>query len=345
MKVNKLSFIVITLILNLTVFAQSATATLNGLVTDSTGNSVPGATVTLTSAATGLKKTFTTDEGGHYAFILLEPGFYDLEIQANGFKTQKQPRLQLEVGQKAELNISLSPGDVQETVNITSADIASLETSTSALGGLVARKQVEVLPLNGRNVLQLAQLEVGVATAPGARGANPDLTATGEISINGGRTLNTDALVDGIPLANKGDNRISLKPSPDAVQEFLIVTNALPAEYGRTGGGALNFSTRSGTSEIRATLFEYLRNDALDARSFFVNSNPNGVKEKLRFNQFGGNIGGPVYLPSFGQGGKAFKKNNNLFFFFNYEALKVSQTQQRLSTVPTLKMRNGDFSE
>ncbi|MEP7341957.1 MAG: TonB-dependent receptor, partial [Acidobacteriota bacterium] len=196
-----------------------------------------------------------------------------------------------------------------------------------------------------RNVFQLAQLEIGVTSAPGSRGANPDLTASGEVSINGGRTLNTEALVDGIPLSNKGDNRISLRPSPDAVQEFQIVTNSFPAEYGRTGGGALNFSTRSGGKEFRGTLFEYLRNDAFDARSFFVNANPNGVKEKLRFNQFGGNLGGPVYLPGFGEGGKAFRKRENLFFFVNYEALKISQTKQQASTVPTEKMRNGDFSD
>ncbi len=258
---------------------------------------------------------------------------------------QVSENLQLEVGQAAEISIALSPGDVQETVNITAGDTPSLDTATSALGGIVGRQRVDALPLNGRNVFQLAQLEVGVTSAPGSRGANPDLTASGEVSINGGRTLNTEALVDGIPLSNKGDNRISLRPSPDAVQEFQIVTNSFPAEYGRTGGGALNFSTRSGTSELRGTLFEYLRNDALDARSYFVNANPNGVKEKLRFNQFGGNLSGPVYLPRFGKDGKWFSKNKSLFFFFNYEALRISQTRQQPSTVPTVKMRDGDFSE
>jgi len=325
--------------------AQTATATLKGVVSDAGGGAVPGAVVTLTNTATNLQKTFTTDEGGHFTFTFVEPGFYALEAQAGGFKIHRQPRLQIEVGQALDLNVKLEPGDVKETVNIVATEQAGLDTTTSSLGGLVGRQRVDALPLNGRNVFQLAQLEIGVATAPGSRGANPDLTASGEISINGGRTLNTEAFVDGIPLANKGDNRISLRPSPDAVQEFQIVTNSFPAEYGRTGGGALNFSTRSGGAELRGTLFEYLRNDALDARSFFVNANPNGVKEKLRFNQFGGNLGGPVYLPSFGRSGKAFSKSSNLFFFFNYEALRVSQSRQQPSTVPTVKMRNGDFSE
>src|SRR5262245_55842827 len=333
------------LALSAMVNAQTATATLKGAVVDAGGNAVPGAVVTLTNTATNLKKTFTTDEGGHFTFTFMEPGFYALDAQADGFKTYHQPRLQLEVGQAIDLNIRLAPGDVKETVNIVATEPAGLNTATSSLGAIVGRERVDALPLNGRNVFQLAQLEIGVTTAPGSRGANPDLTASGEISINGGRTLNTEAFVDGIPLANKGDNRISLRPSPDAVQEFQIVSNSFPAEYGRIGGGALNFSTRSGGAEFRGTLFEYLRNDALDARSFFVNANPNGVKEKLRFNQFGGNLGGPVYLPSFGRGGKAFSKNNNLFFFFNYEALRISQTRQQPSTVPTVKMRNGDFSE
>ncbi len=325
--------------------AQTATATLKGVVSDASGGAVPGAAVTLTNAATNFKRSFTTDEGGHFTFTFVEPGFYALEAQAGGFKTYSQPRLQIEVGQTLDLNVKLEPGDVKETVNIVATEPAGLDATTSSLGGVVGRERVDALPLNGRNVFQLAQLEIGVVTAPGSRGANPDLTASGEISVNGGRTLNTEAFVDGIPLANKGDNRISLRPSPDAVQEFQIVTNSFPAEYGRTGGGALNFSTRSGGAQLRGTLFEYLRNDALDARSFFVNANPNGVKEKLRFNQFGGNLGGPVHLPRFGEGGKALKKIDNLFFFFNYEALRISQTRQQLSTVPTMKMRDGDFSE
>ncbi|MFN7949185.1 MAG: TonB-dependent receptor [Blastocatellia bacterium] len=339
------SFLMWFVSLNGSASGQTATAVLKGAVSDSGGQVVPGATVTLTSLATGFRKVFTTDEGGQYVFTLLEPGSYTLEVQAAGFKTHRQPGLRLEVGQMAELSIALAAGDIQELVNVSAVEQVQLDSASSSLGGIVSRERVEALPLNGRNVFQLAQLEIGVTSAPGSRGANPDLTASGEISINGGRTLNTEALVDGIPLANKGDNRISLRPSPDAVQEFQIVTNSFPAEYGRTGGGALNFSTRSGRSELRGTLFEYLRNDALDARSFFVNARPGGVKEQLRFNQFGGNLGGPVWLPASGRDGKWFGRRSNLFFFFNYEALRISQTRQQPSTVPTLKMRNGDFSE
>ncbi|MFN8005228.1 MAG: carboxypeptidase-like regulatory domain-containing protein [Acidobacteriota bacterium] len=326
-------------------FGQTATATLKGIVVDGSGNILPNVTVTLISNANGLKKTFSTDGNGHYQFVYLEPGSYTLEARSSNFKSYRQPLLKLEVGQTVEQTITLATGDLTETVNIVATEPTGLDTATSALGGVVGRQRVDALPLNGRNVFQLAHLQIGVTTAPGSRGANPDLTASGEISINGGRTLNTESLIDGIPLSNKGDNRISLRPSPDAIQEFQIVTNSFPAEFGRTGGGALNFSTRSGGTELRGTLFEYFRNDALDARSFFVNANPNGVKEKLRFNQFGGNLGGPVYLPSFGKDGKWFGKQDKLFFFFNYEGLRISQARQQASTVPTEKMRNGDFSE
>lgn len=325
--------------------SQTATATLRGVVADATANVLPDATLTLTQSATGLKKTFTTDGGGQYAFALLEPGFYVVEAQATGFKVYRQPNLRLEVGQTAELNISLETGDLQEVVNVLAGETLQLETATSSLGGAVERERIDAFPLNGRNVFQLAQLEPGVNASPAARGANPDLTTTGEISINGGRALNNDFVVDGMTLTNKGDNRVSLKPSVDSVQEFRIVTNSFSAEYGRTGGGALNFSTRAGTSQFRGTLWEYLRNDAFDARSFFVNANPNGVKEKLRFNQFGGNIGGPAYLPRFNGGMPGVGKSDKLFFFFNYENLRISQSLQRQSTVPTERMRRGDFSE
>src|SRR6185369_11944172 len=159
--------------------AQTATATIKGVVSDAGSSAVPGAIVTLTSAATNLKKTFTADEGGHFTFTFVEPGYYSLEAQAANFKTYRQPRLQIEVGQVIDLPITLTPGDLQETVNIVAAEPTGLDTATSALGGIVGRQRVDTLPLNGRNVFQLAQLEIGVTTAPGSRGANPDLTASG----------------------------------------------------------------------------------------------------------------------------------------------------------------------
>ncbi|MFN0122911.1 MAG: carboxypeptidase regulatory-like domain-containing protein [Blastocatellia bacterium] len=330
-----------------TAIAQTATATIKGVVADGNNNVAAGAVVMLTQTSTALKRTFTTGESGQYTFTFIEPGQYTLEAQTRGFKTFRQDNLTLEVAQQAELNITLQPGDISDTVTVTAGETAlQLDTASGSLGGVVDRRQIDSLPLNGRNVMQLAQLEPGVNSSPGSRRANPGGGAGGyaEISINGGRTLTNEVVVDGVPITNKADNLVSLRPSADAVQEFRVVTNAYSAEYGRTGGGALNFSTRAGTSKIRATLWEFIRNDYFDATAFFSNASGQG-KEKLRFNQFGGNIGGPVWLPSFGEGGAAVKKLDKLFFFFNYEALRLPSTNLRTSTVPTAKMRGGDFSE
>ncbi|MBK7601902.1 MAG: TonB-dependent receptor [Acidobacteria bacterium] len=325
--------------------AQTSTATLKGSVADSSGNVTPGATITLTSRLSGLKKVFSTDSAGQYTFTFLEPGVYTLEAQAKGFKQYRNDNIQLAVGQSAELDLSLEPGDISETVTITAGETSlQLDTGSASLGGVIERSQVDALPLNGRNVLQLAQLEPGVNSSPGSRRANPGLGAVGEIAINGGRPLTNEIVIDGVSVTAKADNLPALKPSPDAVQEFRIVTNSYSAEYGRTGGGALNFSIRSGGSQFRGTLWEYLRNDAFDATTFFSNFNGTG-KEKLRFNQFGGNFGGPAYLPRFGQGGPAVAKASKVFFFVNYERLRVSQANLRQSTVPTAKIRTGDFSE
>lgn len=327
--------------------AQTATATLKGSVRDGGGQITPGATMTLTQTSTGLKRTFTVKDDGQYAFTFLEPGGYTLEAQAPGFKLYRQERIELAVAQNAELNVTLEPGNITDTVTVSANETAlQLDTGSGSLGGVIARTQIDDLPLNGRNVFQLAQLEAGVSTSPGSRGATPNLSAGGvaELSINGGRAVTNEIVVDGIPITNKGDNLPSLKPSAEAIQEFRIVTNSYSAELGRTGGGALNFSIRSGGAQLRGTLFEFLRNDALDAANFFANATGAG-KEKLRFNQFGGNLGGPVYLPRFGEGGAPMAKLDKLFFFVNYEGLRIKRATLRQSTVPSEKMRNGDFSE
>lgn len=337
--------ITISMLLISSVVSQTSTSALKGRVIDSTGSIVTGASVVLINNGNGLRKTFSTDETGSFNFTFIEPGLYDIEATFSGFKTYKQQRIPLEVGRTTEINVTLETGNVEEAVNINSVESVQLETTSGTLGGIVERNRVESLPLNGRNIFQLAQLEPGSTSSPSARGANPDLTTTGEISINGGRALNNEFIIDGIPLTNKGDNRVSLKPSVDSIQEFKIETNSYSAEYGRSGGGAVNFSTRSGTTQYTGALWEYLRNDALDARSYFVNADPKGVKEKLRFNQLGANLGGPIYLPSFGKHKSLFQKSEKLFFFFNFENLRISQSQQRPSTVPSSNMRNGDFSE
>ena len=310
--------------------AQTATATLKGILTDGNNQLVPNAAVTLTNVATGRVRTFATNENGEYYFTFVEPGAYELSIKTAGFESYLQQGIRLAVGQAAEINVTLKPGAVTETLTVT-ANAATLETGSAALGAVVDRKTIDDLPLNGRNPYQLLALTSGVSTTASSRGTNPTAGGSLAISINGGRALTNEVLVDGVPVTLKADTQPAIRPSPDSVEEFKVVTNSFSAEYGRTGGGALNFSTKSGTNQFRGTLFEFLRNEALDATSFFANRAGTG-KEKLRFNQFGGNFGGPVL-------------KNKLFFFANYEGLRIRQSTVQIVNVPTTKMKQGDFSE
>ncbi len=310
-------------------FAQ-ATATLRVEVADSSGGVIPQARVSLTDIARGIEKIATSDTGGVAVFPLLDPGNYAITVKLDGFTTFRQTGIVLEVGQVATVNIALTPGSVQETVNV-SANVAQIETNTAAVSSMIDRRTVDQLPLNGRNPYQLAQLNASVTTTPGSRGANPNLASAVAFSVAGGRALTNQVLVDGVDINGRADNWPAFKPSPDAVQEFRILTNAYSAEYGRSGGGTLTFTTRSGTNNYRGTVWEFFRNDALDATAFFSNRQGTG-KEKLRYNQFGGNFGGPIL-------------RNKLFFFANFEMLKTSTSNLLQSTVPTLRQRRGDFSE
>ncbi len=324
--------------------AQSSTATLKGLVTDASGSIVLGATVTLTRPDTTERKTVTTNDSGLYTFTFVEPSTYILEVQAEGFKTYKQTNLKLDVGQTADVPIALEVGLVSAEVTVESNSELRLETSSGALGGVIERERVESLPLNGRNLLQLASLEPGVTNTAENRDDFPTGQQAGSFSISGGRGLTNEILFDGISAVNKADNVPAFRPSPDAIQEFRIQTNAYSAESGRSGGGAISFVTRSGTKKFRGSAYEYFRNEALDANNFFANRNGTG-KERLRANQYGFTIGGPIYLPGFGEGTKPLFKADKLFFFFNYEALRRNTTGFIGSVVPTERQRNGDFSE
>lgn len=310
-------------------FAQAA-ATLRVEVTDPTGAVIPNAQVLITDTARGIERTAVTDGTGTAIFPVLDPGGYAVQVRLEGFTTFRQSGITLEVGQVATVNVKLTPGSVQETVNV-SENVSQIETNTAAVSSMIDRRAVDQLPLNGRNPYQLAQLNASVTTTPGSRGANPTLIAAVAFSVAGGRALTNQVLVDGVDINGRADNWPAFKPSPDAVQEFRILTNAYSAEFGRSGGGTLTFTTRSGTNRFRGTVWEFFRNDAMDATAFFANAQRTG-KEKLRYNQFGGNYGGPIV-------------KNKLFFFANFEVLKISNANLIQTTVPTTRMRRGDFGE
>jgi roadblock/LC7 domain-containing protein len=337
------------LCLTTVITAQTETARIQGTVTDTSGAAIAGATVTVTGLGTSRAVTAQTDEQGAYTVLSLQPGRYQITVTQTNFKTTKQ-EVTLEVAQTAPLNFSLEPGAVTETVTI-SDDVPQVETTTSAIGEVIQGREAVELPLNGRNVLELARLTPGVTQgipggfASGAgnnaetyRGGN---TGGAALSINGQRTQANNFLLDGVDNNESLVNTINIFPSAEAIQEFRVQTSVAPAEFGRGGGGIINSVIKSGRNDFYGSAFIFLRNDDLDARPTF-----NATKAEFRRGQFGGTFGGPITFLNFGDGGpQIFSGKNKLFFFADYEGLRqFLPFGQELATVPTAEFRNGNFA-
>jgi carboxypeptidase family protein len=323
--------------------AQVATAELTGSVLDTSGASVVNARVTATAAATNLAHDTVSDKSGVYVLTLLPPGDYTITVEAPGFHKLVQTGLALQVNQQAKLDFTLEVGQVNETVQVT-GQAPLLQSESSSLGTVVNQQLVSDLPLNGRNFIQLATLSPGVngvgfsASGTIMSGTRPDdrRPAT-EIFANGNREGSNNFLYDGIDDNERLTLSIVLRPAVEAVREFKIQTNLYSADIGRNSGAVVDVITKAGTNGLHGSLFEFLRNSAMDARNYF---NPRGTSfPSLRFNQFGGSFGGPVVLP------KIYHGKDKTFFFVDYEGYRRSSQQLLLGNAPTLKMRNGDFSE
>jgi hypothetical protein len=324
------------------VSAQTETARVQGTVTDQAGAAVAGATVTVTAVGTSREVTAQTNEEGAYSVLALQPGRYQISVTQSNFKTTRQ-EVTLEVAQNATLNFTLEPGAVSETVTV-STDIPQIETATSAVGEVIQGREAVELPLNGRNVLELARLTPGVTQgipggfASGAgnnaetyRGGN---TGGAALSVNGQRTQANNFLLDGVDNNESLVNTINIFPSAEAVQEFRVQTSVAPAEFGRGGGAIINSVVKSGRNDFFGSAFLFIRNDDLDARPTF-----NDAKSEFRRGQFGGTFGGPVIIP------KLFNGKNRLFFFGDYEGLRqFLPFGQELATVPTAEFRSGNFA-
>ncbi len=325
------------LAVNLTfaVSGQTESARIQGTVTDAAGAIVAGATVKVTGV-TGREVTSVTNDEGAYSILGLQPGVYQLEVTQANFKTVKQ-EITLEVAQTAGLDFALEAGAVTETVTVTS-DIPQVETASSALGEVIQGREAVELPLNGRNVLELARLTPGVTQGiPGGfasgvggnaetyRGRN---TGGAALSINGQRTQANNFLLDGVDNNESLVNTINVFPSAEAVQEFRVQTSVAPAEFGRGGGGIINSVVKSGRNDFYGSAFLFLRNDDLDARPTFE-----GTKREFRRGQFGGTFGGPIW-------------KDKAFFFGDYEGLRqFLPVGQDFAAVPTAAFRTGDFSQ
>ncbi len=313
--------------------AQLTTGSILGVVADSSGGVIPGARVEALATATNLVRETRTDASGAYVLNNLPIGPYELTIESDGFKTEVRKGIVLQVQQRARIDVVLSAGDVTESVSVTAA-APLINTEDAAFGDVVDNKRVVELPLNGRNFNTLALLTPNIQNGvPGGATLQGFLAGGVGVWAHGQRDTDNEWNLDGASMNVGFYNWNSFNPSVDAIQEFRIQTGAFSAEFGFQAGANVNIVTKSGTNEVHGTLFNFLRNDAMDARGFFPTSKP-----KLRQNQFGGTIGGPVVLP------KLYNGKDRTFFFSNYEGIRIRQENFGRFILPTNEQRAGDLS-
>jgi hypothetical protein len=315
-------------------FAQVDRATLSGLITDSNGGVLPGATVVVTSLATQQETRQQTSETGTYQISNLIPGRYRVEAELNGFKKKSQV-VTVEVAQRARLDVQLEVGDFSETVTVVETP-QLLRSSDATLGAVIPQSQVANLPLSIRNWDDLLALVPGVqGDRYTDQGGGTSFGRTGGINVHGARALQNNFLLDGVDNNSISENVQELtsqvsRPSVDAIQEFKVVTSPYSAEYGRSPGAAVSVSTKSGSNTFHGTGYEYFQNQNLDANDYF-SIQANAAKPTNDQNQFGGNLGGPV-------------ATNKAFFFADYEGTRINRGAVRLTRVPTDQDRLGVFS-
>jgi Carboxypeptidase regulatory-like domain/TonB dependent receptor len=306
-------------------FAQS-TATLSGIVTDPSGAVVPGAHVKVHSLATSLDREVVTDESGLYTLASLEPGDYQVQVTAAGFSLYTVQKLTLEVDQKVGLNMRLAISSAGEVVQVEGVS-QQIETQTPTVGQVIDRNTVQEIPLNGRHFLDLTVLTPGGVVAPTAgslTGASRGLGANSFITA-GNREDSVNFQINGVNLNDMSQNQITFQPSINTTSEFKINNSTFSAEYGRSSGSIVNVSTRSGTNAFHGEVFDYFRNEALDARNYFNRGAPfligtAGKKAPLKRNNFGVAVGGPIW-------------KDHMFFFGSYEGLRQRQGILQNSTV------------
>ncbi len=300
---------------------QGVRATITGQVVDESGAVVPGASVTITNDGTNESRATQTDSSGNYVIPQLLPGEYSLMVEMKGFRKEVHRGIALETNQQARLDITLKVGNVTESVEVT-AEAPLVQSENMALGNVVDQKKIVELPLNGRDYLQLAQLQPNVF-AP-AQGSS--LGFRGGFNVAGNSEIANNFLLDGVDNNDETTNQPLHRPILDAVREFKVLTGTYSAEYGRQAGGQIIVTTKSGTNQYHGSLYEFHRNSPLDARNFFA-----PFKPSFRRNQFGGVIGGPII-------------HDRTFFFAGYEGQRRGQQEAGLATVPSLAMKRGDFS-
>ena len=309
-----------------TILGQSATASLRGVITDATHAVVPGAEVVITSNDTAQRHAQRSDNNGEFSFQELFIGDYRVEVRSPGFATWDDAHINLDVGNQSQIAVQLVPATTQQTIEVT-ADAARLQTNEIAQGAVIGEREIQSLPMNGRNFASLGILQPGVRPVSSSLVVQGGFRRAGQnYEVNGQRPESNNFLVDGMRDINRMDAGYAFRPPADSIVEFRILTATAPAEFGGTNGGITTIVTRSGTNTFHGTLYEFFRNDALDANNYFAQQ-----KEALKQSQFGITAGGPIV-------------HDHAYFFAYYEGLRNVQDITHGAVVPTLAERNGDFS-
>ena len=307
--------------------AQEITGSIRGSVADSSGGLVSNASITVTQAETGFARTLVTGADGEYNFVELPVGHYRLQVQAKGFQNFIQEGIVLDVNRTAVISVRLTVGTATQQIEV-KGDAPVIESTSSSLGKTVDSKEILDLPLNGRHFTQLGTLQPGVVPiTPGLSQAGGSLRDGQAYAVNGQRPESNNFLIDGADNFNNVDGGFVLEPPVDAIAQFRILTHTANAEFGHSTGSTTNIITRSGTNDYHGSLWEFLRNDAMDAKSFFAQS-----VEPLKRNQYGGTFGGPIH-------------KEKTFFFLFYEGLRERAGETSQGTVPTDAERTGNFAD
>ena len=308
-----------------------ANGSFSGTVSDKTGSVITGATVRITSQGTGLSRELKTDDTGHFLAPLLPVAIYTIRADAQGFQSAEQRDLRLQVNEEREVNFTLAPASVSQSVEV-SAEQVAVQTTNPTLGQVITEQQVAQLPLNGRNFVQLATLTPGTTTETASsffnQGSDSEASARGSysLSVGGSRPQSTDWLLDDVDNNELTAGGISILPSIDAIQEFKVLTYNYSAQYGTRAGPTVLVTTKQGSNQLHGSLFEFFRNTKLDAKSYFAST-----KEQFNLNQYGGSLGGAI-------------QKDKTFFFVDYQGKNQRHGIPFTGLVPTAAMQLGNFN-
>jgi hypothetical protein len=311
----------------------SSSSDIAGRVTDSTGATVPGATITVTNNGTGAARTTTSNDQGEWSIPNIPPSNYKLRIEKAGFKVAQIPSIDVEIGKTANGSVTMAVGAVTDTIEVTTL-APQLQTQEATVGQVIDQKQINDLPLNGRNVLQLATLAPGVSPPQAGQTGTPAQTGTQTssrqlyIAVDGGRASSTNYVLDGTYVRSVRFNNMSILPNTDAIQEFNLLRSTFSTEYGQ-GQAVVSMVTKSGTNSVHGTAYEYTRNAIFDARNYFTTYASNPVKPNFFRNQYGATIGFPII-------------KDKLFLFGGYEGLQSARDNPLFATFPTTAELGGD---